>query len=38
MMIVDYMTVTYHYYVCDFKTRFFGANEHDLSDHYTDQE
>lgn len=38
MMMVDYLTVTYHYYICNFKIRFLGAAEHDLNNHYTDDE
>lgn len=38
MMMVEYLTTTYHYYVCGFKNRFLGADQHDLSDHYTDNE
>ena len=34
----NYVVYMYHYYVCDFKVRFLGAEEHDFSDHYTDDE
>ncbi len=38
MILVDYVTATYHYYVCGFKAKFLGAGKHNLIDHYTDNE
>jgi len=38
MIFVDYCVATYHYYVCAFKVRFLGAKEHDLDDHYEDDD
>jgi len=38
MIAVDYVVSTYHYYVCGFKAKFLGADKHDLSDHYPEEE
>jgi len=33
MIVVDYLTATYHYYVCGFKAKFLGAEPHALEEH-----
>lgn len=38
MIAVEYVASMYHYWVCGFKTRFLGAEKHNLSEHYTDDE
>lgn len=38
LIAIDYVVNTYHYWVCGFKVRFLGAEKHDISEHYTDEE
>lgn len=33
MIFIDYCRSMSHYYICNLKVRFFGAEKHDLSDH-----
>ena len=33
MILVDYVTATYHYYVCGFKAKYLGAEPHELEKH-----
>jgi hypothetical protein len=33
MIFIDYCRTMSHYYICSFKVRFMGAEEHDISEH-----
>lgn len=33
MILVDYVTATYHYYICGFKAKFLGTEPHTLEEH-----
>jgi hypothetical protein len=37
LVALQYCTSMYHYYICAFKVKFLGAEEHDLSEHFEDE-